>query len=352
MYPHPVLVPNVFFTDKEAAFPSRMRLERHEELLQLLNWCCEENIAPVFEGHQGNWRPALLLPANEVDRFQVCEINAQFPSNGIDLTVRMCKVLKREDTKTPWLDVPDGPEHMLGRHFSIFNPTLPIHHVRRREQTQLIESFFRFAEERTGMRPRVVDPNDLRLVRDDTSPTGYTLHWHQLFRDEFASLSPDIQQHLALSSVQDFRSTLLIHDKRILGILHQELDSLTTKHRVLTEKQADLLRKGKELKVSLGDIFTSICVLKLVVNLYVDDPPPESVTDGSLPRHQEAQTGNASGYAVIIVVPTFYPTLIFWSSRRNIPEKRQCFRLSIMVVSKEHTRRNHWNSASDIMTVW
>ncbi|KAB8072666.1 hypothetical protein BDV29DRAFT_192350 [Aspergillus leporis] len=148
-----------WFTGKEAAYPSRMPLERHEEeLLQFLDRRCEGNIVPVFEGHQGNWRPDLLLPANEADRFQVCEINAQFPSNGIDLTARI------------------------------------------------------YAEERTGMRPRVVDPNDLRL---------------------FASLSPEIQQHLALSSVQDFRSTLLIHDKCILGILHQDW----------IPSQADLLRK-------------------------------------------------------------------------------------------------------------
>ncbi|KAB8205205.1 hypothetical protein BDV34DRAFT_213215 [Aspergillus parasiticus] len=59
---------------------------------------------------------------------------------------------------------------------------------------------------------------------------------------DFSALGPEIVRHLALSGTNDARTRLLMHDKQILRILHQELDGLVTKHRILTEEQANLLR--------------------------------------------------------------------------------------------------------------
>ncbi|KAL3477589.1 hypothetical protein BJX99DRAFT_269795 [Aspergillus californicus] len=283
--PHPVIIPRRFLTeledfhvalsraltnivqrwyaDEEAAFSSRMPLRRHEEeLLQ----CSEKNIFPAYEGHQGNWRPDLLLPANDPEGFSVCEINARFAANGIDLTAWIYKSLERSAIKPPWLDIAADPEYMLDSYLGLFNTSLPMHCVRAKDSPGLVQTWMDFVEERTGMKPRIVAPEDLRLVPDFTSPTGYTLHCRigsevpsstdgrpeelehiyqvrpQLFLDDFALLAPEIQRQMAFCSAQDIRTTLLIHDKRILGVLLQELDDLVM-HHVLSKEQAGLLRK-------------------------------------------------------------------------------------------------------------
>ncbi|KAE8132629.1 hypothetical protein BDV38DRAFT_274933 [Aspergillus pseudotamarii] len=136
----------------------------------------------------------------------------------------------------------------------------------------MVQAFIVEVEKRTRMRPRLLRPEDLRLVPDATSQTGYALYCtrnsselaspyssssgsqeeeetlemtHQvgLQMTDFSALSPEIVRHLALPETNDARTRLLVHDKRILGIIHQELDGLVTKHRVLTEAQANLLRR-------------------------------------------------------------------------------------------------------------
>ncbi|OQD78674.1 hypothetical protein PENDEC_c001G04605 [Penicillium decumbens] len=130
-----------------------------------------------------------------------------------------------------------------------------------------MEAFVNWIEKRTGMRPRSVRPEDLRLVPDANSETGYALFCirpasesapsgsqeeesleriHQvglqMTVDEYSALGPEIYRYLALYGANDARSRLIVHDKRILGIIHQELDDMVKKHSVLTEAQAILLR--------------------------------------------------------------------------------------------------------------
>lgn len=223
----------------------------------------DDQLFPTYDGHQGNWRPDFLLPAHEADGFKVCEINARFPSNGMNLNARMYKALDDSETKPLGLDVAADPDHMMARLKALFHPRWPIRFVHNLEYSRLVEALMRDLED---MNPRLLTPDDLRLVADETSPTGYKLQCvresassaddqdgnmediHQiamrLCQDEFASLSPEMQRQLAFHSNNDIRSMLLIHDKRILGILHQELDDLTTKHHVLSQRQTDLIRKG------------------------------------------------------------------------------------------------------------
>ncbi|GFF23885.1 hypothetical protein IFM61606_08972 [Aspergillus udagawae] len=285
MCPHPVVVSNRFMAslkefhaalsaaltnivqrwvvDEKAALPSRMPLERHEEdLLRWIHKITEDKLFPIYDGHQGNWRPDFLLPANEADGFKVCEINSRFPSNGLDLNARMYKALDNSETKPLDLDVAGDPEHLMARLKALFHPEWPLRFVHNRENNPLIEALMR---DLVDMKPRLLTPDDLHLVADETSPTGYKLQCvresatsadnqagnmediHQialrLFLSEFALLSPQMQRQLAFNSNNDIRSIFLIHDKRILGILHQELDDLVAKHHVLTQRQADLLRK-------------------------------------------------------------------------------------------------------------
>jgi hypothetical protein len=174
----------------------------------------------------------------------------------------MYKALDNPETKPPDLDVVGDPEYMMASLKALFHPGWPVRFLHNRENNPLIEALMR---DLGDMEPRLLTPDDLYLVVDETSPTGYKLQCtresascannqdsdmediHQialrLFFDEFALLSPEMQRQLAFNSNNDIRSMLLIHDKRILGILHQELDDLVAKHHVLTKRQADLLRK-------------------------------------------------------------------------------------------------------------
>ena len=126
----------------------------------------------AYDGHQGNWRPDFLLPANEADGFKVCEINGRFPSNGMNLNARMYKALDNSETKPPGLDVAGDPDHMMARLKALFHPGRPIRFVHNLEHNRLIEALMRDLED---MNPRLLSPDDLRLAADETSPTGYKL---------------------------------------------------------------------------------------------------------------------------------------------------------------------------------
>jgi hypothetical protein len=172
--------------------------------------------------------------------------------------------MDNSEMKPAYLDVEGNPDHMMDRLKALFHPEWPLRFVHNRENNLMIEALMR---DLGHMKPRLLTPDVLHLVADKTSPTGYKLQCvrepgssashdnnepmediHQValrvFLDEFAALSPEMQRQLAFLSNNDIRSMLLIHDKRILGILLQELDDLVMKHNILTPRQADLLRKG------------------------------------------------------------------------------------------------------------
>lgn len=64
----------------------------------------------------------------------------------------------------------------------------------------------------------------------------------QLFDYELFSLRLESVRYIAPRSVNDRRSVFISHDKRILGIILQELDGLVNKHHFLAPAQAQILR--------------------------------------------------------------------------------------------------------------
>jgi hypothetical protein len=139
--------------------------------------------------------------------------------------------------------------------------------------------FAEYAERRTGVRPIFISPNDLRLVRDRNAKSGFKLcclvrdnqlrpptsgnsrHSNrfihegevleeiyqvglELHQRELRALEPEMLRQLALRCFNDMRTLFLVHDKRMLGIVLQELDALVYKHSVLTKEQANILRYG------------------------------------------------------------------------------------------------------------
>ena len=202
----------------------------------------------------------------------MCEINARFFSLGIDLATWIHRGLADERIKPSFVEIPDHNDQMIEAYFRMFNPNLPIHllqsehFLQARGRSSIMEAFLDWVEGRTGMRPISVRPENLRLMPDDTSEIGNSLYYArpidhsgpqqsdevmlekihqvglQIAVDEGSVLDPEIGRYIALHGANDARSRLIAHDKRVLGIIHQELDDLVSKHHVLTPAQATLLR--------------------------------------------------------------------------------------------------------------
>lgn len=139
--------------------------------------------------------------------------------------------------------------------------------------------FADYAEHRTGVRPIFILPEELRLIPDEESKLRHKLccvtqnltsHKYQfiyngeileeihqvgleLHQHELRKLSPEIMRALAVRCFNDMRTIFLVHDKRMLGIIYQELESLVhNKHSVLTATQAEALRQGITTTILAG----------------------------------------------------------------------------------------------------
>lgn len=75
---------NRWVSDKDADFPSRMPLEKHEE--GLLRWMDGpgRDIIPAFGENYGMWRTDFLIDKDSRghERTNICEINSRIPFNG------------------------------------------------------------------------------------------------------------------------------------------------------------------------------------------------------------------------------------------------------------------------------
>jgi hypothetical protein len=151
------------------------------------------------------------------------------------------------------------------------------------------------------MKVRFIKPNDLRVLPDENSKSGFTLCCTldlpefasgskdiptgrvlspggevlepiyqvalELHQRELHDLSLDILKALAPVCFNDLRMVYLVHDKRMLGLLLQELQSLVHEQSVLTAEEAEILRRGivptiipgsQELQGLIHDIETGV----------------------------------------------------------------------------------------------
>lgn len=162
--------------------------------------------------------------------------------------------------------------------FTLFDPSKPLHLLKGEEAGIDIHMFADCAGNRTGVRPTFVLPGDLRCIPDKESKLGHKLcctvrgqpsrkeHFvfngepleeiHQvgleLHQHELRALSPEIMRALAVRCFNDLRTIFLVHDKRMLGVVHQELESLVHKHSVLNSAQAETLRHGISTTILAG----------------------------------------------------------------------------------------------------
>ncbi|KAK0111672.1 hypothetical protein ONS95_002017 [Cadophora gregata] len=298
--PHPALLPKLFierlelfhealalaldsiierwWKDSDANFPARMPLDpQTEDLLRWVDKGTIEGYGRPYKGHQGNLRPDFLIPAekscHDIPRFRICEINARFPISFLHYVASSYEALAGLGWDTPLIAPATDHKKLYDSLFELFDPKLPVHFVRETSDFPLDSPLFGLMEERTGIRPRSVVPASLRLIPSSTSPTGFVLYcvWGvdstvgkrpanlkvvdgelleevhqvglQLYDFELFSLDPEMVRQIAMRSVNDVRSIFIAHDKRILGIIRQDLYDLVHKHQVLTSAQAQMLEE-------------------------------------------------------------------------------------------------------------
>lgn len=122
----------------------------------------------------------------------------------------------------------------------------------------------------TGLDVVQIEPSQLQLEKDDSSPTGWSLYAKvgisgsengknisntggslrkveqcavELFQEEFSDINSTALKQLATCSVNDFRTIFLLHDKRILGIVLDEIPDLERRN-VLSTQEGKILRDG------------------------------------------------------------------------------------------------------------
>lgn len=128
--------------------------------------------------------------------------------------------------------------------------------------------FMHTLEKRCGHKPRLIAPADLRLVltadgntklcclatpeadetevfrtSDDEAVEEIFQVGVELHQRELVALGRDMWRQISLRCFNDMRTVLLVHDKRMLGIIAQELDGLVDRN-VISVAQAKALDRG------------------------------------------------------------------------------------------------------------
>ncbi|PYH92778.1 hypothetical protein BO71DRAFT_15914 [Aspergillus ellipticus CBS 707.79] len=309
-----------WWTDEQAAFPCRMPLEPHEE--DLLYWVHEQtlerNMRP-FKECQGHWRTDLLLSTEWPSAVRICEINARYSINAQILAAYGYEIYETMAAERGCLFAGADAKQFLESQLDLFDPQYPVHILNDQYRTPFIDLFVSYEEQNTGLRPVIFKPSDLRLVKDPSSKTGYALFCKStgecpdlidvdgehldrvyqtgihLYQHEFRLMPVEILRHVALCCVNDMRSILLIHDKRILGLLLQELDSLVIEQRVLTVEQAEILRQGIVPTINPGSLELENLIeqskkLAPIKDSYIIKPVRSGRGDGILLGKELSQT--------------------------------------------------------------
>lgn len=139
---------------------------------------------------------------------------------------------------------------------------MPLHIVKGEEHGIDVHMFVEFCHH-LGIKTRLITPNSLRVIPQREGHNSYKLccltpdqhsrhgekieEIHQLGLElrqhELHALSPELKRQISLRCFNDMRAIFLTHDKRMLGIVLQELESLVTRS-ILSAEQAAHLEKG------------------------------------------------------------------------------------------------------------
>ena len=161
--------------------------------------------------------------------------------------------------------------------------------------------FVPYAQHYLGMDVKVIPPETLRLM-PAAAPGGYKLYCLsgantkqstvfndagerleevfqiglELHQRELLAMSFEMLQQISLRCFNDLRTVFLVHDKRMLGLVLEELDSLVARN-VLSSRQAGILNQGLVHTIIPGserlEHFTSSCQIE---RLHKGRPPAQA----------------------------------------------------------------------------
>jgi hypothetical protein len=250
----------------------------------------------------GSWRPDFLVETQNgavvQENFVITEINARFSFNGFmheaygqQATSEVLQVASSGNTNLVNATDPQKVRQLMKLYavssstqtnlyqivnglLSLFQPTLQLHLLKGQEAGIDIHMFIDAVWKRFGIKPKLITPEELRLLPDPRSTTGYRLFCasrdgvetslqdssapfihdgetleeiHQvgleLHQRELAALAPEMLRQISLRCFNDMRTILLVHDKRMLGIIRQEISNMVTRQ-VLGKTHADALERG------------------------------------------------------------------------------------------------------------
>ncbi|KAF7958169.1 hypothetical protein EAE96_003730 [Botrytis aclada] len=266
-----------WWTDQDAHFPARMPLEpREEHLLCWMEAQIADNKLPLYRDRRGSWRPDFLVEdvidenGMTVENYRITEINARFSFNGFILGAVAYEGLQDMGIERNGLRYAADPTKIIDGITSLFQAGIPLHLLKGKEVGMDINMLLHVVQQRFGFRPRIITPAQLRLFPLDDG-IGYKLcclveqneeisplAWRtnigevveeiyqvglELHQSELLALEPEMLRQISLRCFNDFRSIFLTHDKRMLGILKQELASLVSRC-VITRTQAQILDQG------------------------------------------------------------------------------------------------------------
>ncbi|PON23690.1 hypothetical protein TGAM01_v207337 [Trichoderma gamsii] len=234
-----------WFSDKKADFPSRMPIEKHEEdVLRMSQWIASSGIVPRYAGREGCSRPDFLFSATSQNPYQptICEINARFPYNSWFFVEAATDPFERAGLRNSGLKT--------GHDSVAFSDAVWIGF-----DVHLLPDKFK---QRTEHEMRIISPSDLRLTEDSESPTGYHLSctitaseelervWQislDMVQAEIQEFSPEMLREIARICINDLRSVFLLHDKRFLGIVLEDVGNLLEQG-VVDSMEAQLLKES------------------------------------------------------------------------------------------------------------
>ncbi|KAF4964608.1 hypothetical protein FSARC_7514 [Fusarium sarcochroum] len=245
-----------WFTDEKARFPERMPLEPSDEAL--LKWVINSGCVPDYPEHAGCWRSDVLFGRSsdglDDESPYICEINGRLPLNAVMGIALGANGYKELGASNGGIEIVNSMEDSYGHVMAMFDPDKPLFSIRDKwpgADSKLL-STFNAAQGRQSI--DVVRPQDLELRPDDSSPTGSALwdkatnthltQWFaEMLQDEWEELDTAVARQLSLTPLNDLRTVFIVHDKRLLGIIPEELPNMVARG-VLTAEEAEIVASG------------------------------------------------------------------------------------------------------------
>nr|WNZ75480.1 hypothetical protein [Trichoderma harzianum] len=272
-----------WWLDADAQLPKRMPLgEKEQDLLKYVGLQSIIGRLPDYEACRGSWRPDFMVEEIKtrdgvaVENFRITEINARFSFNGFMHATYGHMALEDTGMGSHGLVSAAQPKEIVDKLFTLFRRDRPVHLLKGEEAGMDIHMFVDAFKRRMGYAPRIISPADLRLVSDRRSKSGYKLCavvkkpeqgnttpdvssfsftsdgelveevyqvGLELHQRELLAMSPEMLREISLRCFNDMRTILLVHDKRMLGIIKQELPKQAFLG-IITKRQAMILDRS------------------------------------------------------------------------------------------------------------